>query len=177
MKILLFQDHNSRYSKDLIANSLKFLEAIQENERQVELEKLSEHPCRLVVVDRNFEQSLQNFCRNLSKEGLKIKFESMLTENTTNVEVAPTTGTGKAIEVVNCAMKKVNHALYPEVFRKSEEGKPFIKVITLKILLKFNLLLHFLICKVNDFDFEQYFFLINMLTCIYAKWKIICRNF
>ena len=76
----------------------------------------------------------------------------MLAENTKNVQVAPTTGIGKAIEVVNCAMKKVNHALYRgEVFRKSEKDKAFIKVITLKTLLKLNLLLQFLICKVNDF--------------------------
>ena len=104
------------------------------------------------MVDPSFEQSLQNDCRNLSKEGLKIKFESMLAENTKNVQVAPTTGIGKAIENVNCAMKKVNHALYRgEAFRKSEKGKAFIKVITLKTLLKLNLLLQFLICKVNDF--------------------------
>ena len=70
MKTLLFKDRNSRYSKDLIANSLRSLEGIHENERQVELEKLSQHPCRLVVVDRSLEQSLQNACRNLSKEGL-----------------------------------------------------------------------------------------------------------
>ena len=50
----------------------------------------------------------------------------MLTENTKNVQVAPTTGIGKAIEVVNCAMKKVNHALYHgELFRKAEKGKLF----------------------------------------------------
>ena len=97
MKTLLFPDHNSHYSKDLIANSFRFLEGIHENERQVKLEKLSEHSCRLVVVDRSFQQLLQNACRNLSKEGLKIKFESMLTENTKNVQVAPTTGIGKAI--------------------------------------------------------------------------------
>ena len=160
MTILLFQDHNSRYSIDLIANSLRFLEGIQENERQVELVKLSGHPCRLVVVDGSFKQSLQNASRNLSKEGFKIKFESMLAENIKNVQVAPTTGIGKATEVVNCAMKKVNHALYRgEVFRKSEKSKPFIKVITLKTLLKLNLLLQFLICKVNDFDLKQYLFL------------------
>ena len=93
------------------------------------------------------------------REGLKIKFESMLTENTKNVQVAPTTGIRKAIEVVNCAMKKVNHDLYRgEVFRKSEKGKPFIKVITLTLLLKFNLPFQFLICKVNDFDLKQYLF-------------------
>ena len=40
LTILLFQDHNSRYSKDLMANSLRFFEGIQENERQVELVKL-----------------------------------------------------------------------------------------------------------------------------------------
>ena len=156
MQTLLIQDHNSRYSKDLIANSLRFLEGIHENEPQVELEKLSEHPCRLVVIDRNFEQPLQNACRNLSKEGLKIKFESMLTKSTKNVQVAPKTGIGK---VVNGAMKKVNHALYrAEVFRKFEKGKPFIKVITLTLLLKFNLLFQFLICKVNDFDLKQCLF-------------------
>ena len=84
----------------------------------------------------------------------------MLAENTKNVQVAPTTGIGKAIENVNCAMKKVNHALYRgEAFRKSEKGKAFIKVITLKTLLKLNLLLQFLICKVNDFDLKQYLFL------------------
>ena len=84
----------------------------------------------------------------------------MLTEKTKNVQVAPATGIGKAIEVVNCAMKKVNHALYRgELFRKSEKGKPFIKLIPLALLLKFNLLFQFLICKVNDFDLKQFLFL------------------
>ena len=51
----------------------------------------------------------------------------MLTEDTNNVQVAPITGIGKAIEVVNCAMKKVNHALYRgDVFRKAEKGKLFL---------------------------------------------------
>ena len=137
MKALLFQDHNSCYSEDLIANSLRFLEGIHENGRQFELEKLSEHACKLVVVDRSFEQSLQNACKDLSKERLKIKFESMLTENTNNVQVVPTTGVRKAIGVVNFAMKKVNQALYRgEVFRKSEKSEPFIKVITTALLLK-----------------------------------------
>ena len=137
MKALLFQDHNSCYSEDLIANSLRFLEGIHENGRQFELEKLSEHPCKLVVVDRSFEQSLQNACKDLSKERLKIKFESMLTENTNNVQVVPTTDVRKAIGVVNFAMKKVNQALYRgEVFRKSEKSEPFIKVITTTLLLK-----------------------------------------
>ena len=90
---------------------MSLLEGIDESERQVELEKLSKHPCRLVVVERSFEQPLQNAGRNLSKEGLKIKFDPMLAENTKNVQVAPSAGIGKAIEVVNCAMKKVNHAL------------------------------------------------------------------
>ena len=85
---------------------MSLLERIDENERQVELEKLSKHPCRLVVVERSIEQPLQNACRNLLKEGLKIKFDPMLTENTKNVQVAPTTGIDKAIEVVNCAIKK-----------------------------------------------------------------------
>ena len=45
----------------------------------------------------------------------------MLTENTKNVQVAPTTGIGKAIEVVNCAINKVNHALCRgKIFGKSE---------------------------------------------------------
>ena len=137
MKALLFQDHNSCYSEDLIANSLRFLEGIHENGRQFDLEKLSEHPCKLVVVHRSFEQSLQNACKDLSKERLKIKFESMLTENTYNVQVVPTTGVRKAIGVVNFAMKKVNQALYRgEVFRKSEKSEPFIKVITTTLLLK-----------------------------------------
>ena len=105
---------------------MSFLEGIDENERHVELEKLSKHPCRLVVVERSFEQPLQNACRNLSKERLKIKFDPMLAENTKNVQVAPSTGIGKAIEVVNCAMKKVNQALYRgEVFRNAEKGKLF----------------------------------------------------
>ena len=105
---------------------MSFLEGIDENERHVELEKLSKHPCRVVVVERSFEQPLQNAGRNLSKEGLKIKFDPMLAENTKNVQVAPSAGIGKAIEVVNCAMKKVNHALYRgEVFRNAEKGKLF----------------------------------------------------
>ena len=50
----------------------------------------------------------------------------MLAENTKNVQVAASTGIGKAIEVVNCAMKKVNHALYRgKVFRNAEKGKLF----------------------------------------------------
>ena len=61
----------------------------------------------------------------------------MLTENTNNVQVVPTTGVRKAIGVVNFAMKKVNQALYRgEVFRKSEKSEPFIKVITTALLLK-----------------------------------------
>ena len=36
----------------------------------------------------------------------------MLTENTKNVQVAPTSGIGKAIEVINYVMQKVNYALY-----------------------------------------------------------------
>ena len=125
--ILWFQDHNSRYSKDLIENSLSFLKGIDENKRHVELETLSKYPCRLGAVERSFQQPLQNACRNLSKEGLKMKFDPMLTENTKNVQVAPTTGIGKAIEVVNCAMKKVNHASYRgEVFPKAEKGKLFV---------------------------------------------------
>ena len=96
---------------------MSFLEGIDEKEHQAELEKLSNHTCRLVMVEHSFEQPLQNACRNLSKEGLKIKFNPMLTEDTKNV--APATGIGKAIEVVNCAMKKVNHGLYRgDVFRK-----------------------------------------------------------
>ena len=76
---------------------MSFLEGVDENERQVELEKLSKHPCRLVVVERSFEQPLQNACRNLSKEGLQIKFDPVLTGNTKKVQFAPTTGIGKAI--------------------------------------------------------------------------------
>ena len=55
----------------------------------------------------------------------------------------------------------MNHALHRgEVFRKSEKkDKPFIKVVTLTLLLKSNLLFQFLICKVNDFDPKQYLFL------------------
>ena len=115
--ILWLQDHNSRYSKDLIENSLSFLKGIDENKRHVELETLSKYPCRLGAVERSFQQPLQNACRNLSKEGLKMKFDPMLTENTNNVQVAPTTGIGKTIEVVNCAMKKVNYIVV-KYFRK-----------------------------------------------------------
>ena len=103
------------------------MKGIDENKRHVELETLSKYPCRLGAVERSFQQTLQNACRNLSKEGLKMKFDPMLTENTKNVQVAPTTGIGKAIEVVNCAMKKVNHASYRgEVFPKAEKGKLFV---------------------------------------------------
>ena len=51
----------------------------------------------------------------------------MLTENTKNVQVSPTTGIGKAMEVGNCAMKKVSHVLYRgEAFQKAENGKLFL---------------------------------------------------
>ena len=84
----------------------------------------------------------------------------MLAENTKNVQIAPTSGIGKAIEVVNCAMKKVNHALYcGEVFRKAEKADNFlIKVITSTLLLKLNFLFQILICKVNNRDLKQHFF-------------------
>ena len=85
---------------------MRFLERINENERKVELDKLSKHLCRLVVVERSFEQPLQNASRNLAKEGLKFEFDPMLTENTKNVQFAPTAGIYTAIEVVNCAIKK-----------------------------------------------------------------------
>ena len=110
----------------MIEKIFSFLKGLDENERQLDLEKLSKHPCILVVIERSFEQPLQNACLNLSKEVLKIKFDPMLTENITDVQVTPPTGIGKAIEFVNCAMKKVNHALYRgEVFRKAEKGKLF----------------------------------------------------
>ena len=105
----------------------------------------------------------------------------MLTENTKNVQVAPTTRLGKATEVVNCAMKKMNHTLYcAEVFQKAEKVVKaknfFIKVITSTLLLKLNFLFQILICKVNNLDLKQHFFQLNMLTCIYATWKVIYRN-
>ena len=51
----------------------------------------------------------------------------MLKENTKNLQVVPTTGIDKAIEVVNCTMKKVDHVLYrSEVFWKAEKGKLFL---------------------------------------------------
>ena len=79
------------------------------------------------MAERSFERPLQNAGINLSKEGLKIKFDSMLTENTKNVQVSPTTGIGKAMEVGNCAMKKVSHVLYRgEAFQKAEKGKLFL---------------------------------------------------
>ena len=103
---------------------MSFLEGVHENEGQTEVWKLSEYPCRLAVVDYNFDRPLQNTCRNLSKEGLKTQFDSLLTENTKNAQVAPTTYIRETIEVVNYAMKKVNHALYlGEVLWKSEKGK------------------------------------------------------
>ena len=139
--------------------------------------KLNLRNWRLVVVDRSFEQSLQNACRNLPNEGLKIKFESMSTKNTKKVQVAPTTGIGKATEVVNCAVKKVNHALYRgEVFSKFKKGKPFIKVITLTLLSKFNLLFQFSICKVNDFDLKQYLLLAQYAYIYLCNMKIIYRK-
>ena len=56
------------------------------------------------------------------------------------MQVPPTSCIEKAIEVINCAMKKVNHALYcGEVFQKSEKGKLFNKVIILIPPLKLNL--------------------------------------
>ena len=64
-----------------------------------------------------------------------MKFDSMITEDTKNIQVAPTIGIGKATEVVNCVMKKVNLALYRgEVFRKAE------KVIASTLILKLNFL-------------------------------------
>ena len=71
LKTSLFQDYNSRYSRDLIASSLNFLEGTDENERQVELEKLSKHPYGIVAVDWIFEKPLQNTCRSFSKHYVK----------------------------------------------------------------------------------------------------------
>ena len=105
--IYYFRITTARYSKELIANSLSFLEGIHEIERQVDIEKLSEHPCTLDVVDRSFEQPVQNACKNLSKEGLKIKFESVLTERKYQESTSCTNNWyRKIIKVVNCAVKK-----------------------------------------------------------------------
>ena len=172
--IYYFRITTARYSKELIANSLSFLEGIHEIERQVDIEKLSEHPCTLDVVDRSFEQPVQNASKNLSKEGLKIKFDSVLTESTKKVQVAPTTGIEKYIKVVNCVVKKGNHAFYRgDVFRKSEKGKPFYQNHNLILLLKLNLLFQLLICKVNYFDLKQYFFELNMLNSFVTEAVII----
>ena len=112
---LLFQDHNSRYSKDLIAN-MSFLEVIDENEPQVELEKLS--------------------------------------------KVAPTIGIGKAIEVINYAMKKwTMHYIVVKYSGKPTNVNFFITVINSTLLLKLNFLFQILIGRVNNFDLRQYFVL------------------
>ena len=155
---------------------LSFLEGIDENERQVELEKLSKHPCRVVVVERSFEQPLQNACRNLSKEGLKIKFDPMRTENTKNVQVAPTTGIGKLLRLPTVPWKKWTVPyIVGKYSGKSRKVNFFIKVIPSTLLLKLNFLFQILICKVNNLYLKQYFFKLIML-CIYATWKVIYRN-
>ena len=51
-------------------------------------------------------------------------FDGASLQNDVEIFVEPTTGIGKAIKVVQCAMKKVNHALYRgEVYAKCEKGK------------------------------------------------------
>ena len=64
----------------------------------------------------------------------------MLKLNTKNLKVAATTGIGKAIEVVNCTMKKVDHALYrSEVFWKAEKGKLFYQSHNFNTITKIEL--------------------------------------
>lgn len=118
----------------------------------MELEKLSSHPGWLVVADYSYRGLPQNAYRNLSKEGLKVNLDTVLTEDINNVQVAPTIVIVKGTEDVNCAMTKVSHVLHlDEVFKKSEKNKPFIN-ITSTLLVRLNLLFH-----INSFNLKQYF--------------------
>lgn len=66
----------------------------EENAKQ----ELCDHISRLVVVEQAFSIPLQTACRNLSKDGLKIKFVDTFARNHGNERetvVEPGTGLGK----------------------------------------------------------------------------------
>ena len=80
--------------------------------------------CRLVVVDERYSATLEYSCKKLNESGVAIKFDGAKVQTNVNMYIEPTTGIGKAIKTVQCAMKKVNHALYRgEVYAKCEKGK------------------------------------------------------
>lgn len=84
---------------------------------------ISQHICKLIVIDKNFEAGLETACRNLCKDSLKIKFKNVSHQGNTDVQVAPGTGLGKAFEIIRNVFKKLKHALYQgEVYSKCEKG-------------------------------------------------------
>ena len=117
---LFYQNHKSSYSKQLVEKSIEYLENSNKN-----VEGIQKHPCRLVVVDASFVHPLTNACKNLVKDGLNMEQDkSMIRAETSNVQVTPGTGLGKAIEVVRVTMKNLNHALYEKhIYTKAKKGK------------------------------------------------------
>ena len=82
-------------------------------EQKKDIKNIPTHPCRLVVIDPLFQDALSNACKNLVHDRLNIEIDSKLErDQTEKIHVAPSTGIGKAVEVVRNAMKEVNHALY-----------------------------------------------------------------
>ena len=104
----------------MIEKSLKYLE-----DENIDTSNISKHPCRLVVIDPSFENAMSNAWIHLSKEGLNIEHDTKLVrDKTEKIEVAPSTGIGKAIEVVRDSMKDLNHALYHgHIYTKAKTGK------------------------------------------------------
>ena len=77
----------------------------------------------MIVIDKNFETGMETACRNLCHDGLKIKFQNLSDQETKNIEVTPTTGIGKAIQIFQKILEKAKHALYRgEIYCKCPKG-------------------------------------------------------
>jgi len=102
------KDHNSTYAKDLVSTGNSYCKT----------------PCLFIAVDNGLTVPLQNAVANLSAEGMNISFKSKTLLVLPEVDVEPGTGIGKALRIVEIAMKKVGHCLYRgEVYKRAEKGQ------------------------------------------------------
>jgi len=106
------KDHNSTYSKNII------------DQWQSKNNNQPKTSCNLVAVDKGLFYSLKNAYYNLKNDGMNISYNFEENNLAGNLRIEPTTGIGKAIQIVKCAMKKVGHALYSgEIYKKAEHGQ------------------------------------------------------
>ena len=88
---------------------------------------LHKRPCRIIVVQKLYHPILSNVVNNLSKDG----FVSDLVTSDGDISLLdgavvrqPNTLVGKALHVVSCVMKKVQHCIHRGgVYSKNVGGK------------------------------------------------------